>query len=203
MSLGPFAPRAASKCWRNSSDVPARVAGTPRPIAIFTQSSDGLLRSSIDFIFAFISRSRTRAILEVENGVCVVLEDDDDDVGFFSRHRPQCLDGIHAAAIRLKMDDLSVGAGDRRAESHGQTAANRPAVDGVEVIVCAGPLGRLENGRAVRGRLVNENRMLRQQRAERLPDCFRRQPLRKAVPLPCEADGVSKRQSRRSPPRAI
>src|SRR4029077_5069408 len=29
--------------------------------------------------------------LEVENGVGVVLEDDDDDVGFFSRHRPQRL----------------------------------------------------------------------------------------------------------------
>ena len=42
--------------------VPARVAGTPRPVAICTQPSVGLLRSSIDFILRLSSFSRTRAI---------------------------------------------------------------------------------------------------------------------------------------------
>src|SRR5208283_4981157 len=55
--------------------------------------------------------------LEAENGVGVIFENDDYDVGFLSRHRPQRLDGIHAAAVRLEMNNLPVGAGDRRAES--------------------------------------------------------------------------------------
>jgi delta 1-pyrroline-5-carboxylate dehydrogenase len=60
----------------------------------------------------------------------LALENDDDDVGLLSRHRPQRLDGVHAAAVRLEMNDLSVGAGDRRAESQRQTTPDGPPLTG-------------------------------------------------------------------------
>ena len=73
------------------------------------------------------------------------------------------------------MNDLPVGAGDRRAESQGQTAADGPAVDGGEIVVGAGALRRREDRRAVGRRFVDENGVLRHQHAERLPDGFGRQ----------------------------
>ncbi len=94
------------------------------------------LHSGIEFLLA------NPRHLKAENGVKAILENDDDDVGLLSRHRPQRLDGIHAAAVRLEMNDLPVRAGDRRAESQGHTAPDGPTVDGGDIVVRASALRR-------------------------------------------------------------
>src|SRR5208282_4222756 len=74
------------------------------------------------------------------------------------------------AAVRLKMNDFPVGTSDRRAKRHRQSAADRPAVDGVEIIMGTSALGRCENWRTIGGRFVDEDGSLRHEHAERLPD---------------------------------
>ena len=68
--------------------------------------------------------------LDLENLVRAIGAHDGDHLERLPRLRPQRLRRVHCAAVRLKVDDPSIGARHRRADGRGRSESDRPARQG-------------------------------------------------------------------------
>ncbi len=83
---------------------------------------------------------------------------------------PQCLVGVHCAAVRLQVDNLAPWAGNRRAQGDRQSAADCATADGVQVVVRS-RTGGLRKEIQARGRtLINQDGVFRHQQTDALAD---------------------------------
>src|SRR6516225_6359307 len=110
--------------------------------------------------------------LQAEHRVGVVLYYDCDSINFLTRHRPQGLDGVHAATVALDKNDLAIRAGNRRSESHRESPADGAATDRAKMIMGACTFGRGEYLRTVGSSFVDQDRVVRHQRTKRLTYCL-------------------------------
>jgi hypothetical protein len=66
-------------------------------------------------------------VLQLKDGVPLIVGNDGDDVQLLPRLRPQCLQGVHCAPVALKINHHAVGASDGRTNGGRRTEADGPA----------------------------------------------------------------------------
>ena len=102
MRCGPGSAIAALNWVASSSAVVARLAGTPNPSAMATKSRLGIGQIEQGLRLRAGGGGADTLQLELQDRVCVVVEDDDGDVELFAGHRPQRRNRVQRASIGLQ-----------------------------------------------------------------------------------------------------